>query len=251
MASKARPVAVRLDVLGLFLAGLINSFLALLDAAFILGPGTAARQPDMLQRAAWIAENTLRWQAGWLFWFAVTLSFAWSFYALGRHLDATRPWPALAFGVAVIAAAVDIVGVQLNLTVLPEQAQALTSTPAGQDPVLQVVFHSMESLANGLTNVTAFGLYTLAGLLLLPALFATADYPRWLAWLGTAEWGYCCAGHCPACGCIRLGDRPSVDQFPALCSLGVGQWCVVVAQQEPETNNLTPYLIGVESCFGN
>jgi hypothetical protein len=40
-----------------------------------------------------------------------------------------------------------------------------------------------------LTNVAAFGLYTAAGLLLLPAVFATPGYPRWLAWLGAAEWG--------------------------------------------------------------
>ena len=189
MARKEKRTAVRLDVMGLFLAGLINTFLAFFDAVVIFGPGTAARQPDLLQRAAWIAENTLRWQIGWLFWFAVTLSFAWSFYALGRHLDATRPWPALAIGVAVIAAAVDIVGVQINLTVLPELAHALTSTTINQDPVLRVVFHSAESLANALTNVTAFGLYSLAGLLLLPAIFATVRYPRWLAWLGASEWG--------------------------------------------------------------
>ena len=90
---------------------------------------------------------------------------------------------------ALIAAAVDLVGVLVNLTVLPELARALTSTPAGPDPALQVVFHSMESLANALTNVAAFGLYSFAGLLLLPAVFATPGYPRWLAWLGAVEWG--------------------------------------------------------------
>jgi hypothetical protein len=46
----------------------------------------------------------------------------------------------------------------------------------------------MESLANALTNVAAFGLYSFAGLLLLPAVFVTPDYPRWLAWLGAVEW---------------------------------------------------------------
>jgi hypothetical protein len=214
-ARKEQGSGLRLDVLGLFLAGLINTFLALLDAALILGPGTAAGQHDMLLRAAWIAENTLRWQVGWLFWFAVTLSFAWSFFALGRNVHAARPWAALAIGVALIAAAVDIVGVLVNLTVLPELAQALNSTTVGGGPVLQVVFHSMESLANALTNVTAFGLYSLAGLLLLPALFATASYPRWLAWLGTAEWGIA------ALATILLLFAPALATGPLLVSFAL------------------------------
>ncbi len=188
MNSKEKHAALRLDALGLFLAGLINTFLSLLVAGIVLGPGTAARQPDLLLRVHWIAEHTLPWQGGWLVWFAVTLSFAWSYFALGRHLDAALPWCSLAVGVALIAAAVDLVGVLINMTVLPDVARALISTPAGWDPALQVIFHSMESLANALTNIVAFGLYSFAGLLLLPAVFATPSYPRWLAWLGTAEW---------------------------------------------------------------
>jgi hypothetical protein len=189
MTSKDRRISARLDVLGLFLAGLINTFLALLVAGVILGPGASTQQSDLLLRAAWIAKNTLRWQGGWLFWFAVTLSFSWSYYALGRHLDARRPWRSLAIALALIAAAVDIVGVLVNLVVLPELAHALTYTSASSDAGLQVVFQAMESLAYALTNVAAFGLYSLAGLLLLPAVFVTPGYPRWLAWLGAAEWG--------------------------------------------------------------
>ena len=37
-------------------------------------------------------------------------------------------------------------------------------------------------------RLDALGLF-LAGLLLLPSAFTTASYPRWLAWLGLAEWG--------------------------------------------------------------
>ena len=189
MTGRDGRAAVRLDVLGLFAAGLINTFLALLVAVLVVGPGTAARQADLLLRAGWIAEHTLRWQSGWLFWFAVTLSFAWSYFALGRHLDAALPWCSLAIGVALVAAAVDLVGVLVNVTVLPEQARGLVAASAGSYPALQVIFRSMESLANALTNVVAFGLYSLAGLLLLPAVFETPGYPRWLAWLGAAEWG--------------------------------------------------------------
>ena len=177
--------AIRLDLLGLFLAGLNNTFLALLVAVFIHGPGTTASQPDLLLRANWIAENTLLWKAGWLFWFAPTLTFSWSYFALGRHLEKGRQWRDLAIGVALIAAAVDIVGVLVNLTVLPELAAEL----AYPNPTLQVVFLSMEKLANTLTNIGGFGLYSLAGVLLLPAVFATSDFPRWLRSLGVAEWG--------------------------------------------------------------
>lgn len=206
---------LRLDALGLFLAGLINTFLALLDAVIVLGPGTFAQQPNTLLRAAWIAENSLRWKAGWLFWFAVTLSFSWSYFALGRHLDAARPWPALAIGLALIAAAVDIVGILVNLTVLPEVAHALTSTNIGQDPTLSVLFHSMESLAYALTNVAAFGLYSIAGLLLLPAVFATLRYPRWLAWLGAAEWSIA------ALATLLLVFAPSLAIGPLLASFAL------------------------------
>jgi len=186
--NKESRAEIHLDVFGLFLAGLNNTFLALLVAVFIHGPGTAASQPELLLRASWIAEHTLLWKAGWLFWFAPTLSFSWSYYALGRHLDSTRQWRNLAIGVALIAAAVDIVGVLVNLTVLPELARELAGTMASADPTLQIVFLSMEKIGNNLTNVGGFGLYSLAGMLLLPAIFATPNYPRWLTWLGVVEW---------------------------------------------------------------
>jgi hypothetical protein len=178
----------RLDALGLFAAGLINTFLAPLDAWIVYGPGTLARQPGLLARAAWIADHPLRWTGGWLFWFAVTLSFAWSYYALGRHLKGPRNWRALAVGLALVAAAVDLVGVLVNMTVLPEIAAALVGPPVGPEPALLVLFGSLEKLAYALVNVSAFGLYSVAGLLLLPAVFATRDYPRWMAWLGAVLW---------------------------------------------------------------
>ena len=188
MQPKNKP-SVNLDVLGLFLAGLINTFLAPVFAMIVFGPGTEARQPDLYLRIEWIAENALQWKGGWLFWFIVTLSFAWSYYALGRHLDGTRPWRSLAIGLALIAAAVDLVGVLANLVILPEIAQALMDTPSQMDPALVVFFQSLEKFCYALINVSAFGLYSVAGLLLMPAAFATQSYSRWLAWLGTAEWG--------------------------------------------------------------
>lgn len=204
---------IRLDLLGLFFAGLNNTFLALLVAVFIHGPGTTANQPDLLLRANWIAENTLLWQAGWLFWFAPTLTFSWSYYALGRHLDNSRPWRNLAIGLALIAAAVDVVGILLNYTVLPTLASELARTMASPDPTLQTVFLSLERLANNLTNVGGYGLYTLAGLVILPAVKATADSPRWLLWLGIAEWGISLIAICLLIAAPSLATGPLVISF--------------------------------------
>jgi len=207
MANQNTRAALRVDALGLILAGLINTFLASADAGLILAPGTAAAQPNLLLRIHWIAEHTLRWQGGWLFWFAVTLSFSWSYYALGRHLDGTLPWRNLAIGLALIAAAVDIVGVLINITVLPVLASDETTT--------QIIFQSMENLANALTNVAAFGLYSFAGLLLLPAIFSTKDYPRWLRWLGMTEWGIA------SMATILLIFAPHIATIPLLISFAL------------------------------
>ncbi|MGI9540402.1 MAG: DUF4386 family protein [Miltoncostaeaceae bacterium] len=175
---------VRLDALGLTLAGVINTFLAAAVAILVVGPGSIPGESDPVVRAEWIAEHETRWQAGWLFWFAVTLSFAWSYFALGRHLRAARPWVAMAIGVALVAAAVDVVGVVVNIAVVPELAGMVSGGGASESSG----FRGFENLAYALVNVAAFGLYSLAGLLLLPAAFATTSYPRWLCWLGVAEW---------------------------------------------------------------
>jgi hypothetical protein len=187
MASTGRSNS-QLDIFALLLAGLINTFLALFVAVIILGPGTASSQPDALIRAQWIATNTLQWKAGWLFWFTVTLSFSWSYYALGRHLQSGMPWVSLAIGTALIAAAVDIMGILQHMIMVPEFAGILQGSTSSQDSQLLTMFLAVENLADALTNVVAYGLYSLAGLLLLPAAFATPDYNRSLAWLGTLEW---------------------------------------------------------------
>jgi hypothetical protein len=167
----------RLDAAGLVLAGLVNTVLAPTDYALLLKPGTQGGDRPLAERAHWIADHTARWQAGWAFWLVVTATFAWSFFALGRHLRREPAWPALAIGVALLAAAVDLVGVVANIAVLP----AIADRPDA--------FDSAQLLAHALTDVAAFGLYTAAGLLLLPALIATPGVPRALVALGLAEWG--------------------------------------------------------------
>jgi len=184
---KTKRYSLWLDAFGLFIAGLNNTFLALLVAVLIHGPGTTSSQPDILLRAAYISENIVLWKMGWFFWFAPTLSFSWSYFALGRHLSAKVQWRDLAIGIAVIAAAVDIVGVLMNAMVLPELATQLANS-APPEQTLKVVFVSLEKFANSLTNIGGFGLYSVAGILLLPAVFRTANFPRWLKWIGIVEW---------------------------------------------------------------
>ena len=165
----------RPDVLALLCAGAVD-LLAGADAALVLGDGAKREGSGPAERAAWIADHTARWQAGWTFWFVVTLTFAWSFYALARHLGGAPQWRHLAVGVAVVAAAVDIVGIVVALAVLPD----VTGEPA--------TFRAAEGLAHGLTAVAAYGLYTVAGLLLLPGAFATPSYRR-LAVVAAVLWG--------------------------------------------------------------
>lgn len=202
-------IAVRIDIIGLLLAGLINTFLALGDVGIILASGTPSLQPELESRINWIAQNTLQWQAGWLFWFAVTLSFSWSYFALGRNLQSKGSWVQLAVGLAIIAAAVDIVGILVNMVILPTLAQTISTT---NDAMMPVVFQSFEAFANALTNVGAFGLYSLAGLIILPACFDTPDYPRKIAWLGVAEWSIA------SIATILLIVAPTVATLPLMVS---------------------------------
>lgn len=178
---RAEP-ARRLDVLALVIAGVVD-LLAGLNGGIVLADGSLTAGGDLAGRSAWIAEHTARWQAGWSFWFVVTTTFAWGFYALARNLGGPRQWRDLAIGFALLAAAVDMVGIVLNIAVVPDvagQLQAGEATPA--------TYSAVETLAQALTDITAFGLYTVAGLLLLPALFATRTYPRGLVWLAVVLW---------------------------------------------------------------
>jgi hypothetical protein len=174
-----QPEGWRLDATGLLLAGLVNTILAPIDYLLLLKPGAPGSGRSLGERAHWIAAHDARWQWGWSFWFVVTTTFAWSYFALGRHLRQQPAWPALAVGLALVAAAIDLVGVVANIAVLPALA----------DHGATDAFRATQLLAHALTDVAAFGLYTAAGLLLLPALRSTPGVPRALIWLSVAEWG--------------------------------------------------------------
>jgi hypothetical protein len=173
-----RPPSARLDALGLVIAGVANTILAPIDYAALIEPGSVAHGGAVADRARWIAAHTSRWQGGWAFWFVVTLSFAWAFFALANNVERRGPEVQLALALAVIAAAVDCVGIVTNLAAVPAAAGGEGET-----------FHVVQELGRALTDVAAFGLYSLAGLVLLPALASTRGYPRWLLGLGALEWG--------------------------------------------------------------
>jgi hypothetical protein len=178
MKRDAQPT-VRLDALALGLAGVVNTLLAPADLNLVLDRGTVSASDDPAERAAWIAGHVERWQAGWAFWFVVTLTFAWGFVALAHHAQRARAWAELAVGMALLAAAVDIVGIVVNIAVVPEAA-------AGG--VADNTFRAAQELGHALTDVAAFGLYSVAGLLLVASLAATPRYPRGLARLGWGAW---------------------------------------------------------------
>jgi hypothetical protein len=180
--------ARRLDVLALVVAGTVD-LLAGADGGLVLKPGALTSGGDLAGRSHWIADHTARWQAGWAFWFVVTTTFAWGFYALARNLGGSRQWRDLAVGVALLAAAVDLVGIVLNLAVLPDLAASYQGSAGAVKSSTAVTYSSVETLTQALTDIAAFGLYTAAGLLLLPALFATPAYPLRLAWLAALLWG--------------------------------------------------------------
>ena len=179
--------AVRLDVAALVVAGTVD-LLAGIDGGLILKHGSLTGGGDLACRSEWIADHTARWQAGWSFWFVVTTTFAWGFYALARNLGGPRQWRDLAVGLALLAAAVDLVGIVVNLALLPDLAARYHDSPTLVASTA-VTYSTVETLAQALTDIAAYGLYTAAGLLLLPALFVTRTYPRALAWLGVLLWG--------------------------------------------------------------
>jgi hypothetical protein len=202
-----------LDIAGLGLAGLVNTVLTPLDQFLLLSPGTVANGNNLAARSAWLAGHQVQWQSGWLFYFVVTLTFAWSYYALARNLDGPRPWKDLAVGLSLIAAAIDMVGFILNFAALPPLAanyQAASGLErAGSENLLETV----DSLAYAFTYVAAFGLYSLAGLLLIRPSFATSSYPRWLAWVGVAEWT------CSALTTLLLIISPTFPSVPIFISI--------------------------------
>jgi hypothetical protein len=160
------------------IAGVANTILAPIDFAALIERGSLAHGGAVADRGRWIAAHTARWQGGWAFWFVVTLSFAWAFFALANQVQRRSPELQLALALAVIAAAVDCVGIVTNLAAVPAAADSGGET-----------FRVVQELGRALTDVAAFGLYSLAGLVLLPALARTRGYPRWLLGLGALEWG--------------------------------------------------------------
>jgi hypothetical protein len=115
-------------------------------------------------------------------------------------------------GLAILAAAVDLVGVVISLVVLPQLATVYEALDTIAKSSATLTYMGFEALGNSLTNVTSFGLYTAAGLVLLPGVLATPDYPRWLARLGIAEWGF------SAIATGLLVFNPAIASAPLLLS---------------------------------
>lgn len=167
----------RRDALGLVIAGVVNTVLAPAVVAVVLAPGMPSGGGDATARAAWIAANPAPWQAGWAFWFVVTITFAWSYLALGPHL-AGRGLAMLGMAAAVVALAVDLVGITISLVATPIVAAGARAE----------LFVAVDGLGQALVSGVSFGLYSLAGLLLTGAARGTPGYPRSILVVGWVLW---------------------------------------------------------------
>ncbi len=172
-----------IDLAGLIIAGIVNTIVAPAVVALVIGPGLVTSGGEPATRAAWIAAHPDAWRLGWATWLAVTLTFAWGYIALAPHL--ARPaLGRLAIAAAVAAASVDLVGITVTIVAVPPlAAEASSGAAAG-------LFGTVEAVAFTLVSGVAFGVYTVAGLLLVVAAAGSRDYPRWLLALGWAEWGF-------------------------------------------------------------
>lgn len=185
----ARP---GLDVFALLLAGFVNTILSPIDAQLVLNDGLKTEVRELETRIAWVAGNARQWQIGWSFWFVVTLSFAWSYHAIARNLGGPKQWRDVAVGLALVAATIDITGLMINITALPHLARVFSEGATGDAESTLALYSTLEALAADAIYIVAFGLYSVAGLALLPGAFATPAFPRALAWLGAGLWVVAC-----------------------------------------------------------
>ena len=159
-------VAARLRGVAPYAAALLN-LIAAGALALVLRPGTEV-EPDTAARIAYITNNELLWQAGWVCWIAAALSLL-GFYAWwGTRLrtwvddDGAPRWGVWALGIASIGLVFDLTAESLLIAWLPKDYNAVA-------PAASV-------LTGGLGN----GLYTIAGAVLT---LATPGLKGWfLVW---------------------------------------------------------------------
>ena len=133
----------------------------------VLRPGTEV-VPDPATRIAYITNNEVLWQAGWVCWIAAALSLLAFFAWWGTRLrtwvdnDVAPRWGVVALGIASVGLVFDLTAESLLIAWLPKDYAAVA-------PITSV-------LTGGLGN----GLYSIAGAVLT---LATPGFKGWfLAW---------------------------------------------------------------------
>jgi hypothetical protein len=137
---------------------------------FVLQPGTDVA-PDAASRIAYITNNEVLWQAGWVCWIAAALSLL-AFYAWwGTRLpswvddDGAPRWGVVALAIAATGLVFDLTAESLLIAWLPKD------------------FASVAPITSVLTGGFGNGLYTIAGVVLTSA---TRGLKGWfLVWTWT------------------------------------------------------------------
>lgn len=159
----ARPVAVTaLACAGLHAAAGIGSLV------FLAG-GSAAMEPNVAARIAYIEDHETVWRIGWLLWAATGLAVL-LFYSRVAPFDVPGR---TAVALAATGLAVRIVG---------DLAMALLLPLAG---ALQVAVEQWALVASGLVG---HGLETLAGILIVWGAWTDDRLPRWLVMTSLPLW---------------------------------------------------------------
>ena len=150
-------------------------------AAMTMVAGGTEMQPEVEERARFIAGNVVSWRAGWVLWMAAAVSLL-GFYAWWGEKSGAGRWGALAVVIAWTGSVCDLSGEGILTLVLVERALPLTEASSLWNPT---AFETLQRTSTLLTAGAANGLYTVAGIILTLRTKGLAGWIRvavWLTW---------------------------------------------------------------------
>ena len=192
--------------------------IAFVGMAALLQGGMVA-EPDLVQRARYIADHPGAWTTGWCFWMASALSLI-AFYAWWGGRLATPRWASAGVLLAASGSVFDLSGEFLSVIGLRDSALSML---ANSDASLAAGFAAIERTATLLTAGFANTLYTVGGCVLM---LKTTNLPRnvrlamWTTWIAGVGMTVAAVAHSP--GGLVVS---SIVLFPLL--IGWNVWMAV------------------------